>query len=183
MLPGWVKEQLGFEDAGDTWTAPPPRPDPAGSEPAAFGAERYGIVPPSERPGAPGDTRPLTDRVMGATRGTLAPATGAALILGAPVAPLETGPDAPTPQIQTETVEIHGPQTPGSAGVPGRDGRPAGAAGGPSVTTTVHLTVNGAVEPDALRRTVETAVEDAVRRALEDARDAQAADERASLYD
>ncbi|KAA5603249.1 hypothetical protein F1188_19920 [Roseospira marina] len=54
MLPGWVKEQLGFEDSGDSTPAEPeaPAPEPAGPESAASRAERYGIVPSSERPSA-----------------------------------------------------------------------------------------------------------------------------------
>jgi len=158
-MPDWVKKRLGLDVSVTGAPDAPDRPESASAS-----------------------TRALTDRVMGAARQAAAPATAAALALSPPAAP-----PVESPVIQTDTVTVEGSPaspSPASAQVSSPShSQPTRPDGATAVNTTVHMTVNGAVEPDALRRAVETAVDAAVRRALDDARHAQAAEARSSLYD
>jgi len=162
-MPPWVKEKLGLDFSTE---GGPTVPDAVGSPSA------------------------LADRVAQVSRDAAAPAAIAgSLALAAPVA-AGSALAVPTPELPV--VEWSAPASPDPAVFPSGTGgsssafppMPGGARTAPApavhnTPVTIHLTVHGQVEAEAIRK----AVEAAVRQALADARDAAAADDRTSLYD
>lgn len=156
-------------------------PEPAGRASGRRTPADYGLKPP------PGSTRPTTEGVMQSIRPAAAPASLAAGLAMTPAAAAPSVPSLASDLMPAayQAAPVYPPDAP-SVIVEPRDGpRIMGPGSGPkpapvyNTPITVSVTVNGQVEADAVQR----AVEAAVRRALEDARDAEAVDERASLYD